>query len=154
MCDFISWIETERKGKKILCYLTDQEVFSSIGREVFPKEETKDNDVLGHGAIRLFFNLKKEGTEHEETNFWDPENLPGELTEKIKDFDTHWGRMFTSGIFQNDDLRYIIEYAPNKWREKAWQQLLKQNPSNGDLCYIIVCAPNEWREKARKILNG
>lgn len=53
----------------------------------------------------------------------------------------------------NDDLRYIVECAPDAWREKASEQLLKQFPSNNDLRYIVEYAPDAWREKAGKLLS-
>ncbi len=40
----------------------------------------------------------------------------------------------------NEDLRYIIEYVPES-RNVAGEQLLKQSPSNSDLRYIIEYVP-------------
>ena len=38
-------------------------------------------------------------------------------------------------------------YAPEEWKERAWEQLLKQNPSNDELGWIILYAPEEWPEE-------
>ena len=112
MCNFISWIE--RDGE--LYYLTDEEIFSSFGREML--DGCQDNDFIGHGAIRRYFQLAGEGTDHEVRKFWNAAALPKELSRKIKNFDKYWGKTFHR-YFTNGDLRYIIAVAPEKWGEKA-----------------------------------
>jgi len=139
MCEFISWVEKDNR----LFYLTDKEVFSKQGKKAL--KGCKDNDFIGHGAIRTYFMI--DGTDKEQRDFW---NLtePKELADKLKEFDKHWGKMLKSGYFMNDDLRYIIDYASDKWRAKASEQLLTQQPSNDDLRYIITYASDKWRVKA------
>jgi hypothetical protein len=140
MCDFISWIEKDNK----LFYLTDKEVFSAQGREKF--SGCRDNDYLGHGAIRVFWGVKG-GIEYERRDFW-ADDLPEELKNIIKDFDANFGKMWSKGYFQNDDLRRIVRFAPSKWAEKAWQQLFEQKPTNDDLRYIVhYVYADEWAEK-------
>ncbi len=120
MCDFISWI----KKDGAIFYLTDKEVFSEEGEKKL--KGCLHNDFIGHGAIREFWHIKG-GTDHEVRDFWNTEKLPKELAEKLKSiesFDAHWSRMLKEGYFQNDDLRYIIEYAPDTWKERA-KRLLK-----------------------------
>ena len=134
MCEPISWIEKDGE----LFYLTDREVFSKHGREVFGAKH-KDNDLLGHNAIRLYWNLKG-GTQHENTSLWDPDSYPAEIGELLKDIETfkkNWGRMLSRGMFMSDDLCYIIKYGTFKYQELAWKQLVKQEPSNNDLCCIM-----------------
>lgn len=143
MCDFISWIELL---DGTLVYLEDEDVFSSRGNEVLTG--CRDNDVLGHGAIDLYYGLRGAGVSHEVRDFWNTHKLPEELAAKIISFDQHWGEVWRSGCFQNDDLRYIIRYAPDDWATKAWERLLRQNPSNHDLIHIICCAPDDWATKA------
>jgi hypothetical protein len=140
MCDFISWIEKDNK----LFYLTDKEVFSAQGREKF--SGCRDNDYLGHGAIRVFWGVKG-GIEYERRDFW-ADDLPEELKNIIKDFDANFGKMWSKGYFQNNDLRLIVRFAPSKWAEKAWHKLLEQEPTNNDIRDIIQCAPDKWAEKA------
>lgn len=154
MCDFISWIE---KDGEIL-FLTDKDVFSARGRELFG--DCKDNDVLGHGAIRRYYGKDgvplQCGKDHEQRDFWNIENLPSEIQalhpEDPHSFMRHWGQMWNGGLFQSDDLCCIIYYAHEEWKAKAWDQLLKQGPSNDDLSWIIRCAPESWKEKASEQL--
>ncbi|MDI6820629.1 MAG: hypothetical protein QMD65_00415 [Patescibacteria group bacterium] len=124
MCDFISWRGIQKDDEKHLFYLTDKEVFSDEGKVKF--KDSKDNDVLGHGAINLFFELGGEGSQHEVRDFWNLYMLPGEIAKKIQNFDLHWGKIFASGAFQTDDLEYIIANGPKEWKEKAKKQLLIQ----------------------------
>lgn len=145
MCEFISWIEKDGD----LFYLTDREVFSEQGKEIL--KGCKHNDYLGHEAIRLFYNIKG-GNDHECRDFWDINKLPKELANKVKDFSKYWGGMFRE-YFQNEDLCHIIYYAPEPWKVKACQQLLKQKPSNQDLSYIIYFAPEKWKVKAKAMLK-
>jgi len=140
MCEFLSYIE---KGDEIL-FLTDAEVFSPHGREVL---SFQDNDPLGHGAIRAYYNITG-GEEHECRDFWNIENYPEAIQEILKDFDKNFGRMLTSGAFQNDDLRYIVAYGTEAYRDKASEQLLRQDPSNDDLCYIVRYGTEAYRDKA------
>jgi len=145
MCNFLSWVEMP-DGK--LYYLTDKEVYSEVGRDKL--SGCKDNDVLGHGAIRTFYGLTG-GPDRERRDFW-AGDLPSELVQAVKAFDKHWGRMWSSGAFQADDLRDIICYAPEEWKIRASEKLLTMKPSNGDLCYIIYYAPEAWKAKASEKL--
>jgi len=144
MCEFISYI----KKDGLLLYLTDAEIFSKDGKERL--RGCLDNDVIGHGAIKKFYNFRG-GDEYEMRNFWNANRLPEELAAKIADFDNHWGKTFQK-YFMNDDLRHIIYHAPETWKVKAWKQLLKQKPDSKDLRYIIYYAPEQWKAKAWKQL--
>jgi len=75
MCDFISWM---RNGLE-LYYLTEKELNSPKGDLLLSR---KDNDPLGHGAIRKYFGLEGITTakEFENRDFWN-----GNLPEPIKD---------------------------------------------------------------------
>lgn len=134
MCDFISWIEVEKDGEKHLLFLTDKEVFDDPhGREKLDK--CQDNDFIGHGAIRAYYGLADGvGEECEVREFWRKDALPEPLATMVKDFDRHWGRMFSRGVFQDDDLGYIIMNAPRSWSRKAWNQLKRQRPA----AYVIL----------------
>ena len=145
MCDFISWIDYSGKTY----FLTDKEVFSDVGNLVF--EGCRDNDVLGHGAIRKYYDLpEKAGTDYEVRDFWNAEKYPKVIQNLLKDgFLKHWGKMFVSGKFMNDDLRYIVVHATPKYKDLASKQLLQQNPSNSDLRYIVEYATPKYKDLAR-----
>jgi hypothetical protein len=139
MCEFISWIEKDG----LILYLTDAEIF---GKDKSLLEGCKDNDFLGHGAIRNFYNIEG-GLEREVRDFWNENILPKEIADKVQEFDKYWGKTFEN-YFQNDDLRYLIEYAPETYKPKACEQLLKQGPTNYDLRYLIEYAPETYKPKA------
>ena len=152
MCNFISWIEKDNH----LYYLTDAKVFSKEGRRL--QKQCQDNDILGHGAIRQYFadldNKPMTGGRNCEVNdFWNLKKLPAELASKVADFDQHWGRMFSSGMFPNHMLASIIRTAPEEYADLAWKQLLKQKPSNYDLRCVIYNASEKYAAKAQKVLD-
>jgi hypothetical protein len=153
MCDFVSWVEIPNQdGTKSYYYLTDKEVYSPYGKKVFG-DGAKDNDFLGHGAIRAFYASPdgtplKGGDDREVKDFWNLNQLPPEIAKLVSEFDKHWGKMWKNGVFQNDDLCSIILYAPDeKFRKKAFERLLKQEPSNYDLRYVACYAPDEQLRK-------
>lgn len=119
MCEFMSSIEVQKGGKTHLLYLDDDALFKADGSHSDRVQEllkdSKDNDFLGHGAIRVFHGLKeKEGREHETQDFWNKEKLPQELCPRFKDSETvlrHFGRMLKT-YAQPDDLDYIMVKAP------------------------------------------
>ena len=51
------------------------------------------------------------------------------------------------------DLRYIVYYAPEAWKAKAWERLIADSPTHADLRYIVYCAPEAYAKKARKLLE-
>ncbi len=148
MCDFISWVENE-KG---IFFLTDKEIFG-VDSE-FKLKGCVDNDFIGHGSIEKYFRIK--GTHKEVKDFWNYNKLPEPLKNMVMEFcksgfKKNWGKTFKK-YFMNDDLRYIIEYAPEKYKGLAAKQLLTQNPSNDDLRYIIIYAPEKYKGLAWKQL--
>gem|GEM_PF-2060625 len=127
MCEFVSWIETDRGGKKSVLFLDDELLFSERSEEIL--KGSKDNDFLGHHAIRNVWNLKEnEGREGEEKNFWEAKRLPKELQPKLKDcpsFKKHFGRM-VENYAQTDDLRYIAEHAPKSGKWKGLKEFAQE----------------------------
>lgn len=121
MCEFISWIEVTRDGKKEILYLDDQLLAEKRTKEIL--EGSKDNDFLGHHAIRAVWSLKDhEGQEGEVKDFWNTSKLPAVLQAKLKDFSTlqkHFGSMLSKHA-QPDDLDYILAKAPEN---KRWHGL-------------------------------
>ncbi len=146
MCGFISWIT--HNGKVL--FLTDKEVFSAKGKRLLA--EYHGNDIFSYSAIRKYFSLTlSQGNECGQDDFWNAETLP----EPLKTFFATpesllatWGKMFESGVFENQDLHYIICRAPKAYKEKAWLQFLAQNPSIYDLLLIVVYAPEPYKKKA------
>ncbi|MBU1915922.1 hypothetical protein KKC47_02230, partial [Patescibacteria group bacterium] len=122
-----------------MLFLTDSEVFSPRGREVFGSNPG-NYDVLGHGAIRRFYAPPGEkflwgGINREARNFWEVERLPPEIQalhlEDPASFLQHWGRIWdTPGCFQFDDLGYLLMHAPKHWNE-AMREHAPRN-INGD----------------------
>ena len=81
MCHFISWIDLEGQ----LYYLTSKELRSKRGREL--KEylgSAYAEDVVGHGAIDWYFDLKGRGVHKECMVFSSPANFPDEIVKAIK----------------------------------------------------------------------
>jgi hypothetical protein len=137
MCDFISWVEKDKQP----LFLTDELVFSARGREVFG--DCRDNDLLGHGAIRRFYappnqEMLRDGTDHEVKNFWDVARLPPEIQalhpEDPESFLRHWGRMWhaTPSIFQPDDFGYLLKHAPEAWNRVMRERAPKEIDCNAD----------------------
>jgi len=146
MCDFISWVELP-EGQ--IAYLTDQEVFSKWGKERLGG--CRHNDVLGHGAIRAYYGISKDrGLDREQRNFWDTSKLPEELAEKVRHFEEHWGDMWRKS-FRGDDLLYIVEHAPGKWRRRAVRSLLMCG-KEGVSCFELEVAQAELRFGVLKLL--
>ncbi|MBU0625213.1 hypothetical protein KKF05_02615 [Patescibacteria group bacterium] len=122
-----------------MLFLTDREVFSPHGREVFGTNP-RDYDVLGHGAIRRFFAPLGEeslvgGLNCELRDFWDIKRLPPEIQalhpEDPESFLKHWGRIWdTPGCFEPNDLGYLLTHAPEHWNEAMREHAPKN--INGD----------------------
>jgi hypothetical protein len=114
MCEFISW----KKGPDgHMYFLTDNDVFSPHGRETLAG--TKDNDVLGHGAITAYYGKETEDfSQGENRDFWQKHEFPPEISKHLKSPETllaTWGKMLKQYL-QPDDAYYIIKNAPEPWR--------------------------------------
>ena len=81
MCHFISWIDLEGQ----LYYLTSKELRSKRGKALKKYlGSAYAEDVVGHGAIDWFFDLKGRGVHKECTDFSSPDNFPDEIVRAIK----------------------------------------------------------------------
>ncbi|MBI2064608.1 MAG: hypothetical protein HYT62_00970, partial [Candidatus Yanofskybacteria bacterium] len=113
MCDFISWIESGVGSDKKVFFLTDADVFSPHGRNTLVG--SRDNDYLGHSAIRAFFgNTLDYQVKKEDRNFWVPENYPSEIANRLSSPQTireTWGKILKQSL-QQDDVGYILRNAP------------------------------------------
>ena len=102
MCDFISYIEA---GGKIL-FLTPKDIESKYGKQTL--KDSKDNDFLGHNAVRAFYGLKANiWVDKENKDFWN-----GNLPQEIKNA---WNNGDLDGMFkyfQSDDINYVFQNAP------------------------------------------
>ena len=86
MCDFISWIE--KPGSKKSLFLTNHLIYHTTKGKLLQKEQTRKEDLCGHGAIRFYFGLEKgEGKERECTDFSDSKNFPVAIVKTIKNGD-------------------------------------------------------------------
>lgn len=129
MCNFISWIAViDEKGEKHCLFLTDKDVFSSYGRQIL--KGTKDNDILGHGAVRAYYNLYysfyKYAEEKEEMNFWEKKKFPPEIAKHLKSPETvlkTWGKILATGL-RVDDAAYILINASQKWTRGRLRNLV------------------------------
>ena len=127
MCEFISWIEVTRGGKKEVLYLDDELVAEKRSKRIL--EGSKDNDFLGHHAIRAVWGLKDNaGTEGEVPDFWNADKLPEVLRSKLQDFSTlkrHFGKMLED-FAQKDDMEYIIKNASKDEKWKGLKEFCEQ----------------------------
>ena len=81
MCHFVSWVEKDSK----VYYLTGKQVYETRrGKELQKYSGNIEDDKLGHGAIRLYFDLEG-GNDMECTDFSDTRNIPVEIVTAIKD---------------------------------------------------------------------
>lgn len=146
---FMSWVVFDG----CVYFLTDAEIFSDWGGKIF--KDCRPEHVLGHEAIRKYFRLEPNvGEEHVNPSFWQMKNFPAEIVEKLADFDRNFGRIFNERFWYYN-YYYILEnpYAPEEWREKAWQKLLGNE--EGDFLFHNVIAikvnydmSDEWKERA------
>ena len=135
MCEFISWIEYEKKNY----FLTDKDLESKEGKSLlkFLGSNWKE-DIKGHGAIRTYFNGGKQeigkkltswGKEKENTDLSSPDNFPDDIVQAIKE-----GRMSRIGFsldLLNDEgkLKYykITDQALAEYNKIKDQALAEYN---------------------------
>jgi hypothetical protein len=161
--NFLSWI----LDKETIYFLTDKEIFSQKGKNLFKDKINSINSVgckniefpLGHEAIRIYFNISPgDGVNFTVTDFWNVEKLPLQIAEKIAAFDKNFGRTFKEHFwFYNlEDVLYFPK-TPNEWMEKFWQHFLTK-ADNSSLAFVIAAKYNgqemiePWRKKALREL--
>ena len=86
MCDFISWIEVKDKvGKVKNYYLTGNQVFDTPRGQMLRDWCQSQDDYVGHGAIRFYYELDSGiGKEKECTDFSSTDKFPPEIVADIK----------------------------------------------------------------------
>ena len=126
MCEFISWVEHEGK----IFFLTENDINSEYGKERL--KERKDNDFLGHGAIRTYYNLKPfEGMDRENRDFWDGD-LPKEIAEA-------WNSGQLDGMIpfiELDDIGYVLQNAPAEFSSFILSKYKNFEPAKKDEYWI------------------
>jgi hypothetical protein len=80
MCEFISWIEKDKK----VYFLTDKMVYHTLKGRELRKFCGNQEDYIGHGAIRHYFDDLKDGENRECSNFSSPKNFPPLIVHAIK----------------------------------------------------------------------
>lgn len=135
MCEFISW---KQGSDGTVYFLTDNDVFSSFGRKVL--KGSKDNDILGHGAIDAFFNQRTITMEQFECrNFWEKDQFPPEIAVHLESPETlikTWGKMLKQAL-RPDDIQYILDNAPKTW-EKALVDLCIECMARDAECALAI----------------
>ena len=79
MCQFISWVEGDKKNY----FITGEQLFNTIRGKALQKKFDRE-DWLGHSAIRYYYRLRYVGEDREQTDFSSPNNFPTEIAEAIK----------------------------------------------------------------------
>lgn len=147
--NFLSWVETAEGIR----FLTDQEIFSSLGRKLFTGREI--DYPLGHEAIRLYFGLKpEEGTNYLQSDFWQTESLPLPLAQAVNDFNRYFDKTFRQ-CFWFYNLYDLFDHpsVTPPWRKRAWQQILAKETGDYSFCSIIAIdrgriIPDKWKKRA------
>ena len=145
MCEPISWVERDKE-----CYfVTLADLKSERGQELL--KTSRDNDPLGHGFVRAYWNIPTGvGKDHEVREFWKPSKYPKDIRVTLgKNFDKNWSHIWQYAT--NDDLRYIVVHGKEKYKDKAWELLLPK-ATNYDLRYIVEYGTEKYKDKACEIL--
>ncbi len=116
MCEFVSFIEKKGKVNQIL-FLTKPLIESEKGKKLLAG--VPHDDLVGHGAIRLFFGFgQDEGTNRECTDFSKPSNFPSIIVRAIKRGDMR-GMGTPQGLLSDAvDAKWKAEWdaVDAKWR--------------------------------------
>ena len=82
MCEFVSWIEKDKK----IYFLTGNQIFNTLKGKALQAFCASKDDHVGHGAIRHYYRLAKyDGIQRECTDFSTPNNFPDEIVVAIKE---------------------------------------------------------------------
>ena len=80
MCEFISWIETDGQ----IVFLTNADLKGKRFAEYKKYNPLWKQDVMGHGAIRWFYNIPCDiGKNRECIDFSTPDNFPAEIVKEL-----------------------------------------------------------------------
>jgi hypothetical protein len=86
MCEFLSCVKTQDKnGKDKYYYLTHDLIHNTPRGEMIQKKYFGDGEVIGHTAIREYFEIRAgQGENWECTDFTTPKNFPAVIARAIK----------------------------------------------------------------------
>jgi hypothetical protein len=133
-----------------LAYLTAEDIASKRGREV-AKECGSEADLVGHGAIRLFFDLKMgTGRDREYTYFVRPEDFPDELSSAIK-AGKFRGMGCPPELLSKEAAQKYAEFeseAYKMYRDEADAELVKCRQIRTDLLSVKTLSEYERLSKA------
>ncbi len=79
MCEFISWIEKNDK-----CYFLTHPMIDSPQGKMVAKRFPGGGELIGHAAIRAYFDDMVGGVEREQTDFSSPRNFPKPIVTALK----------------------------------------------------------------------
>lgn len=126
MSELVSWIEITKNGITRYFFLTDREVYGQRGRRLF--KDFKDSSVLGHNAVRRYYNLQSNIGRNCTADLWETELLPSEIAALVVTpdaFEENFGRTFRSAQFPASFLRRMYLCSPSEClRKKAAEKLL------------------------------
>ena len=80
MCEFISWVEKEGR----VYFLTQDLIHNTPRGDEIQRRFPGSGEIIGHAAIRAYFELDESGVSKEQTDFGTPNNFPPVIVEAIK----------------------------------------------------------------------
>ena len=155
MCEFLSAVKGKTKtGKDKWYFLTHDLIYNTPRGEIIQKQFPGiDGEVLGHSAIRAYFEIRSgEGENWECTDFTTPDNFPAVIVKAIKRGEFRGFGNPVGLLKAQADKTYQEAKAP---ADKAWQEAKAQADktyqeakAQADKAYQEAMAPADkaWQE--------
>jgi len=124
MCEFISWVK--KRGK--VYFVTGEQLFSEKGQAWVKEHGVSNDDLCGHGTIRLWHGIDNgDGQDEECTNFSTPAAFPDVIVKAIKD-DKMRGLGTPKGLLSEPAWAEYKKVQQQAWAEykKVKQQALAE----------------------------
>ena len=83
MCEFLSAVKVVGKSGKDKYYFLTYNLIHNTPRGKLLQKKYGGDDLIGHGAIRDYFELKERGENWEQTDFSTPDNFPPEIIKAL-----------------------------------------------------------------------
>ena len=140
MSTFVSYFkEKDAKGKIHYLYINDYLVYNTKrGKEL--QASDKSNDLSGHGCIYFYYNIEKNHTHYEVTDFSSPKNFPKPIRNDIKDMKMV---RISSTLPNWQNLLTLLN-------EKARNELLETKGKKSSLEFVKNLRPVKGKEKLVK----